>query len=55
VKNKQQNNSLPSYSQQWTLQYAGIELKKTNPYLVLYFTLRDSEQAKTYALPQEEL
>ncbi|KAI7955294.1 hypothetical protein MJO28_005694 [Puccinia striiformis f. sp. tritici] len=42
VKNRKQNDELEGYSEKWTPEFAEMKLKAQNPYLVLYFSLRDS-------------
>jgi hypothetical protein len=43
VPNIRQSENLDDESHQWTPGHAGIELKKPNPYLVLYFNLNKPE------------
>ncbi|WAQ89475.1 hypothetical protein PtA15_11A164 [Puccinia triticina] len=46
VKNQKQTKNLATESDHWTPTCAQIKVKKANPYLVLYFSLRDSLKPK---------
>ncbi|KAH9450404.1 hypothetical protein MJO29_014534 [Puccinia striiformis f. sp. tritici] len=51
VQDPKEDDDLAEYSQYWTPDDAEIELEEPNPYLVLYFSLRDEREESRHIRP----